>query len=111
MQRVCVFCGSRGGSSVLYVDAARQLGRVLAGRGHSLVFGGGHVGLMGVLADAVLEAGGTVVGVIPQGLVDRELAHQRCTELHVTRSMHERKALMCDLSGAFAMLPGGFGTF
>jgi uncharacterized protein (TIGR00730 family) len=110
MKRLCVFCGSRTGSKSIYADAARELGRLLPLRGLGLVFGGGHVGLMGVLADAVLDAGGEVVGVIPQGLVDRELAHPRCTQLHITASMHERKALMADLSDAFVGLPGGYGT-
>jgi uncharacterized protein (TIGR00730 family) len=110
MKRLCVFCGSRGGAAPAYAEAARELGRRMAGRGLGLVFGGGHVGLMGALADAVLQAGGEVIGVIPQGLVDRELAHQGCTQLHITGSMHERKALMADLADAFAALPGGYGT-
>src|SRR5947208_2051638 len=111
MKRLCVFCGSRAGTSPVYTESARALGRLLAERGCGLVFGGGHVGLMGIIADAVLEGGGEAVGVIPQGLVDRELAHGRCTQLHVTRTMHERKALMADLSDAFVGLPGGYGTF
>jgi hypothetical protein len=82
----------------------------MAHRGLGLVFGGGHVGLMGAIADAVLQSGGEVIGVIPQGLVDRELAHRGCTQLHITRTMHERKALMADLSDAFVALPGGYGT-
>jgi len=110
MKRLGIFCGSRSGTSSIYAEAARELGKLVAQRGFALVFGGGHVGLMGVLADAVLEAGGEVDGVIPQGLVDRELAHARCTRLHITRSMHERKALMADLSDAFVALPGGYGT-
>jgi uncharacterized protein (TIGR00730 family) len=110
MRRLCVFCGSRLGTKPIYAEAARDLGKLLVQRGWGLVFGGGHVGLMGVLADAMLEVGGEVVGVIPQGLVDRELAHSRCTQLHVTRTMHERKALMADLSNAFLALPGGYGT-
>jgi uncharacterized protein (TIGR00730 family) len=110
MKRVAVFCGSRVGTNPAFAAAARELGDCLAARGLGLVFGGGHVGLMGVLADAVLEAGGEVIGVIPQGLVDRELAHARCTQLHVTTSMHERKAVMADLADAFAALPGGYGT-
>ena len=111
MKRLCVFCGSRSGTSAAHADAAHELGLLLVRRGCGLVFGGGHVGLMGVIADAVLRAGGEVVGVIPQGLVDRELAHPRCTQLHVTRSMHERKALMAQLSDGFVALPGGYGTF
>jgi uncharacterized protein (TIGR00730 family) len=94
----------------VYAEAAADLGRLLVQCGCGLVFGGGHIGLMGVLADAVLEAGGEVDGVIPQGLVDRELAHGRCTRLHITTTMHERKKVMADLSDAFAGLPGGYGT-
>jgi uncharacterized protein (TIGR00730 family) len=111
MKQVCVFCGSRLGAAPVYAEAARALGQRMAARGLGLVFGGGHVGLMGVLADAVLDRGGEVVGVIPQGLVDRELAHVRCTKLHITTSMHERKAQMAQLADAFVALPGGFGTF
>src|SRR3954449_13611628 len=110
MQRVCVFCGSKSGGRPVYADAARRLGAALAARGCELVFGAGHVGLMGVLADAVLAAGGRAVGVIPQALVDRELAHRGLTELHVVGTMHQRKALMADLSDAFVALPGGYGT-
>jgi uncharacterized protein (TIGR00730 family) len=110
MKRVCVFCGSRSGTSPAYAEAARSLGRLLVARGLGLVFGGGHVGLMGAIADAVLAAGGKAIGVIPQGLVNRELAHAGCTTLHVTQSMHDRKALMADLSDAFIALPGGCGT-
>ena len=89
----------------IYAKAAQALGQSMATNGLGLVFGGGHVGLMGVLADALLERGGKVIGVIPQGLVDRELAHTRCTELHVTASMHERKALMAELADAFVASP------
>jgi uncharacterized protein (TIGR00730 family) len=110
MKRLCVFCGSRGGDRPIYAAAARKLGETLVARGFGLVFGGGHVGLMGVIADAVLAGGGEVVGVIPQGLVDRELAHPRSTSLHITASMHERKALMAELSDAFLALAGGYGT-
>ncbi len=110
MRRVCVFCGSSSGGRPEYAEAARRFGAALAGRGLGLVYGGGHVGLMGVLADAVLAAGGEVVGVIPQALVDRELAHGRLTELLVVDTMHQRKALMADRADAFAALPGGFGT-
>ena len=110
MKRLCVFCGSRGGAAPIYAEMTRQLGRTMASRGLGLVFGGGHVGLMGALADVLLQSGGEVIGVIPQGLVDRELAHQGCTQLHITRSMHERKAVMADLADAFVALPGGFGT-
>jgi uncharacterized protein (TIGR00730 family) len=94
----------------MYSDAARQLGRLLAGRGLGLVYGGGHVGLMGILADAVLTAGGRVVGVIPQDLVDRELAHTGLSELIVVDTMHQRKAIMAERSDAFVALPGGYGT-
>jgi uncharacterized protein (TIGR00730 family) len=110
MRRLCVFCGSSAGSRPVYAESARRLGRLLAERGLGLVYGGGHVGLMGVLADAVLAGGGEVVGVIPQSLVDKELAHSRLTALHVVTTMHQRKALMADLADGFAALPGGFGT-
>jgi uncharacterized protein (TIGR00730 family) len=110
MRRVCVFCGSKTGDRPLYADVARQLGVALARRGLALVYGAGHIGLMGVLADAVLQAGGQVIGVIPQALVDRELAHSDLTQMHVVASMHERKALMADLSEAFVALPGAYGT-
>src|SRR5262245_36632496 len=110
MRRVGVFCGSKVGSRPEYADAARQLGKALVGRGMGLVFGAGHVGLMGVLADVVLAAGGEAVGVIPQALVDKELAHTGLTELHVVETMHQRKALMADLSDSFVALPGAFGT-
>jgi uncharacterized protein (TIGR00730 family) len=110
MRRLCVFCGSSVGNRPVYRETARQFGSAMARRGLELVFGGGHIGLMGVLADAVLEAGGAVTGVIPQALVDRELAHSRLTHLHIVHTMHQRKALMADLSDGFAALPGGFGT-
>jgi uncharacterized protein (TIGR00730 family) len=110
MRRLCVFCGSRTGGQPTYADAARQLGTALARRAVSLVFGAGHIGIMGVLADAVLAAGGEAIGVIPQGMVDAELAHTGLSSLHVVGSMHERKALMADLADAFLALPGGYGT-
>jgi uncharacterized protein (TIGR00730 family) len=110
MRRLCVFCGSKVGHNPAYADSARALGTALARRGVGLVFGAGHVGLMGILADAALAAGGEVIGVIPQGLVDRELAHRRLTELRVVETMHQRKALMAELSDAFVALPGGYGT-
>jgi uncharacterized protein (TIGR00730 family) len=110
MQRLCVFCGSRTGARPEYADAARRLGARLAQRKIGLVFGAGHIGLMGVLADAVLAAGGEAIGVIPQGLVDAELAHTGLTRLHVVAGMHERKALMAELADAFLALPGGHGT-
>jgi uncharacterized protein (TIGR00730 family) len=109
MQNVCVFCGSSAGGAV-YAQAGRAFGTALARRGRSLVYGGGHIGLMGVVADAVLAAGGTAVGVIPRFLVEKELAHSRLTELLVVETMHERKALMTERADAFAVLPGGFGT-
>lgn len=110
MRAVCVFCGSAVGRRPEYRDATAQLGRELARRGITLVYGGGNIGLMGVLADAVLAAGGRVIGVIPQSLVDREVAHHGVTELRIVASMHERKALMAGLSDAFVTLPGGIGT-
>src|SRR5262245_12742237 len=110
MRRVCVFCGSSAGNRPEYADAARHLGAALARRGLGLVYGGGHVGLMGVVADAVLRAGGEVIGVIPQALVERELAQAGLTRLEVVDTMHQRKARMADLADAFVALPGGFGT-
>ena len=108
--RVCVFCGSSHGLNPLFADAARALGAECARRGIGVVYGGGNVGLMGVLADAALDAGGEVIGVIPHGLVAREIGHQGVTTLHVVKSMHERKALMAALSDGFIALPGGIGT-
>jgi len=110
VRRVCVFCGASTGGSTAYADAARAFGRAAVSRGLGVVYGGGRVGLMGALADGALQAGGEVVGVIPQELVDRELAHGGLTQLHVVGSLHERKALMAELADAFAALPGGFGT-
>ena len=110
MNSVCVFCGASSGRSAAYAAAARSLGAGLARRGLGLVYGGGRVGLMGAVADGALAAGGEVTGVIPQELVDRELAHPGLTRLHVVGSLHERKALMAELADAFAALPGGFGT-
>src|SRR5271166_3901927 len=110
MHRLCVFCGSTVGSRELYAESARRLGKALVTRQLGLVFGAGHIGLIGVLADAVLAAGGEAVGVIPQSMVDKELAHTGLTKLHIVNTMHERKALMAELSDAFLALPGGFGT-
>jgi uncharacterized protein (TIGR00730 family) len=110
VRSLCVFCGSSNGLNPQFATATRELGRLLASRRIGVVYGGGNVGLMGVLADAVLEAGGQITGVIPQGLVARELAHQRLTALHVVESMHDRKALMASLADGFIALPGGFGT-
>jgi uncharacterized protein (TIGR00730 family) len=105
-----VFCGSSPGASPSYADATTKLGRLLVADGIGLVYGGGAVGLMGVLADSVLGAGGEAIGVIPQALVDREIGHAGLSELRVVGSMHERKALMAELSDAFIALPGGLGT-
>lgn len=110
LSSIAIFCGSSFGNDPAYAEAARLTGRTLAERGIDVVYGGGHVGLMGLVADAALEAGGKVVGVIPRQLDDRELAHKGVTELHVVESMHERKQLMADLSDAFIALPGGAGT-
>src|SRR5512146_1382593 len=110
MKRICVFCGSSRGNRPVYLDAARATGRALAERGIELVYGGGSVGLMGAVADAVLDAGGAVTGVIPRALELRELAHRRLTTLHVVGSMHERKARMAELADGFVALPGGMGT-
>ncbi|HSZ09258.1 MAG TPA: TIGR00730 family Rossman fold protein [Steroidobacteraceae bacterium] len=111
MRRICVFCGSSSGARENYQQAAQAVGRLLCRRGIDLVYGGGNVGLMGVLANACLNEGGRVIGVIPQALADRELAHTGLTELRIVSSMHERKALMADLSDAFVSLPGGYGTW
>jgi uncharacterized protein (TIGR00730 family) len=110
VRSVCVFCGSRSGTEPAYEEAARAVGRTLADKGITLVYGGGHVGLMGVVADAALGAGGEVVGVIPRALLEREIAHTGLTDQRVVDSMHERKALMSDLSEGFVALPGGTGT-
>jgi len=109
MHRVCVFCGSNRGARPAYADAARTLGAVLAARRIGLVYGGGRVGLMGVLADAALAAGGEVIGVIPRALATKEIAHDGVSELRVVASMHERKAQMAALADGFVALPGGFG--
>ncbi len=110
MRRICVFCGSSPGSLPEYRSCAEELGAELTRRHIGLVYGGGNVGLMGAIADAVLHAGGEAIGVIPEHLMTREIGHKQLTKLHVVRSMHERKALMADLSDAFIALPGGFGT-
>lgn len=110
MKRICVFCGSSSGSRPEYRAAAEEMGEELVRSNIGLVYGGGNVGLMGVLADAVLGAGGEVIGVIPENLMAREVGHNGLTKLHVVRSMHERKALMADLSDAFVAMPGGYGT-
>ncbi|MDX2161578.1 MAG: TIGR00730 family Rossman fold protein [bacterium] len=109
-KRVCVFCGSADGVNPAYRAAAVELGNALAERGWTLVYGGGRVGLMGAVADAALAKGGRVIGVIPRALVEREVAHTGLTELHITETMHQRKALMAELSDSVVTLPGGFGT-
>ncbi|MEO8008688.1 MAG: TIGR00730 family Rossman fold protein [Betaproteobacteria bacterium] len=110
MKRVCVFCGSNPGARPQYRIAAQALAAALARCGLGLVYGGGNVGLMGMIADSMLQAGGEVIGVIPQSLVAKEVAHHGVTELRVVDTMHQRKALMNELSDAFIALPGGFGT-
>ena len=111
MKRICVFCGSSAGIRPQYRKCAEELGAEFARRNIGLVYGGGNVGLMGAIADAVLESGGEAIGVIPEHLMTREIGHKQLTKLHIVHSMHERKALMADLSDAFVALPGGFGTF
>ncbi|WP_236795793.1 TIGR00730 family Rossman fold protein [Amycolatopsis sp. GM8] len=110
MRRICVFCGSSTGNDPVYAEQAAVLGKLLAERGIGLVYGGASVGIMGVVADAVLAAGGEAIGVIPEHLVRAEVAHQGLTELHVTADMHERKAKMAELADGFLALPGGAGT-
>jgi hypothetical protein len=110
-QRLCVFCGSSLGTDPVYRETAVSLGRSLVNRGIELVYGGGNIGLMGVLADTVLAAGGRAIGVIPESLMAKEVGHLGLTELRIVGSMHERKGLMSDLSGGFIAMPGGFGTF
>jgi uncharacterized protein (TIGR00730 family) len=107
---VCVYCGSRPGATPEFSDTARAVGHWIGSNGGQLVYGGGRSGLMGVVADATLAAGGRVVGVIPKALVDKELAHHGCTELHIVDTMHERKALMAEHADAFLAIPGGIGT-
>ena len=111
LKAVCVFCGSNCGARKEYALAAEEVGAELARRGLTLVYGGGNVGLMGIVADAALKVGGKVIGVIPEALMAKELGHTGLTKLHVVNSMHERKALMAELSDGFLALPGGFGTF
>jgi len=110
MNRLAVYCGSASPTDPAYIDSARWVGRIFAERGIGLVYGGGRLGLMGAVADAALEAGGEVIGVIPRALVDAEVAHRGCTELHVVETMHERKAAFTDLADGFVTLPGGTGT-
>ena len=110
-RRICVFCGSNVGSNPAYRQTAESLGLLLAHRNIELVYGGGDIGLMGALADSVLAAGGRAIGVIPESLMQKEVGHAGLTELRIVKSMHERKALMSDLSDGFIAMPGGFGTF
>lgn len=111
LRRICVFCGSNTGARQVYQQAAQTVGQLLCRRGIELVYGGGNVGLMGIVANACLNEGGRVIGVIPQALADREVAHTGLTELRIVGSMHERKFVMADLSDAFVALPGGYGTW
>ncbi len=110
VRRICVFAGSNSGTRPVYAATARELGAALCARGYGLVYGGGRVGLMGALADSVLDNGGEVIGVIPHGLAVKEAAHEGLSDLRVVDSMHERKAMMAELSSAFVALPGGLGT-
>ena len=110
MKSICVFCGSNPGAQPVYAAAARELGTLIAGRGMTLVYGGGNVGLMGIIADAALAAGGRVVGVIPDFLLRKEVGHTGLTRMEVVETMHERKQKMADLSDGFIALPGGMGT-
>ncbi|MBA3676124.1 MAG: TIGR00730 family Rossman fold protein [Sphingosinicella sp.] len=110
MKRLAVYCGSASPADPIYIDTARAVGRDLAERGIGIVYGGGRLGLMGAVADAALEAGGEVIGVIPEALVNAEVAHRELTELRVVQNMHERKALFTDLSDGFLTIPGGVGT-
>lgn len=111
LRSVCVFCGSRPGSDPAFLEAAAAMGRAIAGRGLTLVYGGARVGLMGALANAALASGGRVVGVIPKGLVQKEIVHEGLGELYLTETMHERKDRMIALADAYVSLPGGFGTY
>ena len=110
IRRLAVYCGSAAGADPAFADAARELGRLMVERDIDLVYGGGKLGLMGIVADTVLDAGGKVYGVIPEALVAHEVAHRGCTELHTVANMHERKARMTELTDAFVALPGGIGT-
>jgi uncharacterized protein (TIGR00730 family) len=110
-QNLCVYCGSAVGRDPRFAESAKKVGRAIAEHGFGLVFGGGRVGLMGIVADAVLAAGGRAIGVIPEPLASKEIAHQTLSELHIVRDMHERKAMMASRSAAFVTLPGGIGTF
>jgi len=111
MKNICIYCGSSTGAAPEYAQIARRMGHILADRGLGVVYGGGRVGLMGIVADAALERGGRVIGVIPEGLATEEVAHNGLTELHVVADMHQRKALMARRADAFLTMPGGIGTF
>ena len=110
MKRLAVYCGSATPDDPVYIETARHVGRTLAERGIGVVYGGGRLGLMGAVADSALEAGGEVIGIIPEALVGAEVAHRGCTELHVVSGMHERKKMFTDLSDGFLTIPGGVGT-
>jgi uncharacterized protein (TIGR00730 family) len=110
LKRVCVFCGANPGLNPAFAEAARAMGEAIAARGLGLVYGGGHVGLMGIVADAAMRAGAEVIGIIPEVLMRREVGHGAITELHVVATMHERKKMMADLSDGFIVMPGGVGT-
>jgi hypothetical protein len=110
LKRLALYCGSASPADPIYIDTARMIGRCFAERGIALVYGGGRLGLMGAVADAALEAGGDVIGVIPEALVSSEVAHRGLTELHIVANMHERKAMFTDLSDGFVTIPGGVGT-
>jgi uncharacterized protein (TIGR00730 family) len=111
MKSICVYCGSSMGKSAAYAKAARELARAMVDDNIALVYGGGKVGLMGTIADEVLRLGGEATGVIPKALLDKEVGHAGLTRLHIVKDMHERKAMMADLSGGFIAMPGGIGTF
>ena len=110
MNSICVFCGSKFGVKPSYKSAAVEVGRLLAARKINLVYGGGNVGLMGVVADSTMESGGHVIGVIPRSMADKEVAHRGISQLHIVDSMHQRKAMMSELADGFIALPGGYGT-
>ncbi|NES82779.1 MAG: TIGR00730 family Rossman fold protein [Moorea sp. SIO2B7] len=111
MKYICVFCGSSRGNRPIYQENAKKMGQILVKRGFGLVYGGGNLGLMGIIADTVLAAGGEVIGVIPEFLVSGEVAHSGLTKLHIVKSIHDRFAMMVELADAFVALPGGYGTF
>ncbi|HYP28768.1 MAG TPA: TIGR00730 family Rossman fold protein [Blastocatellia bacterium] len=110
MKRICVFCGSSSGASPAYLEAAKKLGEIIAARGIGLVYGGARCGLMGAVANSAIEGGGEVVGVIPEALIEKEVAHVGVSDLRIVGSMHERKMMMSDLADGFIALPGGMGT-